>query len=84
MLTIIVFHCTQTFLSGYASAFMGNPWNVPIFFIVGGFFLKEESLSKPLIFLKGKFKRLYLPATIIYAVCILLHNVFVIWGWYPL
>lgn len=84
MLTIIVFHCSQSFFTGYASALMGNPWNVPIFFFVGGFFLKEESLSEPISFLKGKLRRLYLPATIIYALSVLLHNVFVFGGWYPL
>lgn len=34
--------------------------------------------------LKSKLKRLYVPTTIIYALCILLHNVFVRIGWYPL
>ena len=84
MLTIIIFHCTQTCISNYASSLLGNPWNVPVFFIIAGFFLKEESLSNPVLFLRGKFKRLYLPATIIYSICILLHNGFVRIGWYPL
>ncbi len=85
MLTIIVFHCSQGCItSNWGGQFIGNPWNVPIFFIVSGFFLKEESLGNPLVFLKGKFKRLYLPATIIYAIMILMHNVFVKIGWYPI
>lgn len=83
MLTIIVFHCAATCFSSYFGQLLGNPWNVPIFFIVGGFFLKEESLGKPKIFLMGKLKRLYLPATIIYGVNVLLHNLFVHIGWYP-
>ena len=84
MLTIIVFHCSTTCIPDTIGHLMGNPWNVPVFFIVGGFFLKEESLSNPKSFLIGKFKRLYLPATIIYGINVLLHNLFVHIGWYPL
>lgn len=84
MLTIIVFHCSQTCLHGLLAQLLGNPWNVPIFFIVGGFFLKEQSLGQLISFIKGKFLRLYLPATIIYGLCVLFHNLFVSIGWYPL
>ena len=84
MLTIIVFHCSATCFPGCFGQLIGNPWNVPIFFIVGGFFLKEESLNKPKQFLIGKFKRLYMPATIIYVINVLLHNFFVHIGWYSL
>ena len=84
MLTIIVFHCSHSCIQGTAAQILGNPWNVPIFFIIGGFFLKEEALVRPAGFLKGKLYRLYLPATIIYGICVLLHNVFVYIGWYPL
>ena len=84
MLTIIIFHVNQTCVSGLWSNLLGNHWNVAVFFIIAGFFLKEEVLGQPLRFLKSKFKRLYVPATIIYALSILLHNVFVKIGWYPL
>ena len=84
MLTIIVFHVNKTCISGLWGNLLGNHWNVAFFFIIAGFFLKEEALGQPHRFLKSKFKRLYVPATIIYALCILLHNVFVNIGWYPL
>lgn len=51
---------------------------------MAGFFLKLESMEKPVKFLQGKVHRLYLPATIIYGLNVLLHNVFVYIGWYPL
>lgn len=54
MLTIITFHCSQSIINGDISQLLGNPWNVPVFFIVGGFFLKEESLLHPLPFLQKK------------------------------
>ena len=39
MLTIIVFHCSHNCIQGTVAQILGNPWNVPIFFIIGGFFL---------------------------------------------
>ena len=84
MLTIIIFHVTQSCVSGPLANLLGNHWNVAVFFIIAGFFLKEEVLGQPCRFLKLKFERLYVPTTIIYAICILLHNVFVRIGWYPL
>lgn len=84
MLTIIIFHCSASFFHNTMSNIIGNPWNVPVFFIIGGFFLKMESMEKPKDFVKGKLKRLYLPATIIYGLNVLLHNFYVYIGWYPL
>ncbi len=84
MLAIIVFHCSTSVFPNITRHLLGSSWTVPIFFIVAGFFLKTESMEKPVKFLKGKFYRLYLPATIIYGLNVLLHNVFVYIGWYPL
>lgn len=84
MLTIIIFHCSSSCFPASISSLIGNPWNVPIFFIVGGFFLNPRKMENPISFLKGKIKRLYLPATIVYSLSILLHNLFVYIGWYPL
>lgn len=84
MLTIIIFHCSSSCFSSSVSSLIGNPWNVPIFFIVGGFFLNPQKMEYPKSFLKGKIKRLYLPATIVYSISILFHNLFVYMDWYPL
>lgn len=84
MLTIILFHVNQSYVSGFWANLLGNHWNVAVFFIIAGFFMREEILGQPFRFLKSKFKRLYIPATIIYTLCVLLHNVFVKIGWYPL
>lgn len=46
--------------------------------------MKEEKLREPISFLKRKFKSLYVPATIVYVLAILFHNVFVRVGWYPI
>ena len=84
MLTILIFHCSTSFFPDKISGIIGNPWNVPVFFIIGGFFLKMESMENPKDFIIGKMKRLYLPATVIYGSNVLLHNFYIYIGWYPL
>lgn len=66
------------------SAMLGWYWHVPVFFLIGGFFLKEERLLQPVSFIKGKFKSLYLLALYIYLPATLLHNALFDWGWYSL
>lgn len=61
---------------------LGGLWHVAVFFLVGGFFLKEESLCKPVTFIKGKIKRLYLLILYIYIPVLLLHNVLIQIGFY--
>ena len=57
-------------------------WHVPVFFLIGGFFLKNEKLNSPGPFIKGKIKSLYLPLIYIYIPVLLLHNVFLRVGFY--
>ena len=63
---------------------MGNPWNVAVFFVIAGFFLKIDQLNNTKDFILKKIKTLYVPATIIYLLAVLMHNVFVSIGWYPI
>lgn len=46
--------------------------------------MNPQKMESPISFLKGKIKRLYLPATIVYSLSVLLHNLFVYIDWYPL
>lgn len=57
-------------------------WHVPVFFMIGGFFLKEERLQQPANFIKGKLKSLYLPILYVYIPFLLLHNFFINIGFY--
>lgn len=84
MLTIVVFHCSSGLFPGLVPQLIGNHWNVAVFFIVGGFFLNLDKMLHPLPFLLKKLKALYIPATIIYLLAVLFHNIFVHIGWYPL
>lgn len=59
-------------------------WHVPSFFLIGGFFLKEEKLIRPFSFIKGKIMNLYLLLLYIYVPVLLLHNLFINIGFYDL
>lgn len=59
-------------------------WHVPVFFLIGGFFIKEERLLKPFSFIKSKVKSLYLLLLYIYIPVIFLHNFFIDVGFYDL
>lgn len=57
-------------------------WHVPIYFLIAGFFIKEDRLLKPLPFVKGKFHSLYKPLLYYYIPAVLLHNIFLQIGFY--
>lgn len=57
-------------------------WHVPVFFMIGGFFLKDDRLAKPATFIKGKIRSLYLLILYIYIPFTLLHNVMLDVGFY--
>lgn len=59
-------------------------WHVPVFFILGGFFIKEEQIVRPWFWFKKKFTSLYLKILFFYIPAVLLHNVFISMGWYSL
>lgn len=59
-------------------------WHVPVFFIVAGFFIKEEQLVQPKLWFKKKFSSLYLKILYFYIPAVLLHNVLISIGWYSL
>lgn len=83
MLMVIIGHISYTFYP-YVYSALGAPWKVAIFFMVAGFYLKDAKIAEPYPFIKSKLKGLYVPALVIYAGAVLLHNVFVNIGWYPL
>lgn len=59
-------------------------WHVPVFFIVAGFFIKEEQLVQPKLWFKKKFSSLYMKILYFYIPAVLLHNVLISIGWYSL
>lgn len=57
------------------SALVYSLWHVAVFFIVAGFFIKEEQLVQPKLWFKKKFSSLYLKILYFYIPAVLLHNV---------
>lgn len=52
------------------------------FFVIGGFFIKEEKLVDSVSFIKRKIKTLYLPLRYFVIPAVILHNTFIDIGWY--
>lgn len=59
-------------------------WHVPVFFLVGGFFLNDCKMVHPLEFIKGKVKTLYLPILYFYIPITLMHNLLIDLGFYDI
>lgn len=59
-------------------------WHVAVFFLLAGFFIKEDQLTQPKFWFKKKFSSLYLKILYFYIPAVLLHNVFIKIGWYSL
>lgn len=66
----------------HLNSILGWLWHVPVFFCIGGFFIKEEKLQNPISFIKNKFRSLYLLALYIYFPATLLHNFLFKINWY--
>lgn len=80
MIAIVCGHICSTWFPGWLTSF----WPVAFFFVVAGFYIKEEKLRRPLSFAGRKLKTIYLPGTVIYMLAVLMHNVFCRLGFYPL
>lgn len=59
-------------------------WHVSVFFLLAGFFIKEEQLVQPKLWFKKKFSSLYLKILYFYVPAVLLHNALIKIGWYSL
>lgn len=67
-----------------SSTLVYSLWHVSVFFIVAGFFIKEEQLVQPKLWFKKKFSSLYLKILCFYIPAVWLHNIFIKIGWYSL
>lgn len=64
------------------TSLLGGLWHVAVFFLLGGFFLKEEKLIQPVNFIKGKIQSLYKLLLYFYISAVLFYNVLMHIGWY--
>lgn len=82
---VVLFHISYSFPNLKllpVTALFGYAWHVPVFFLIGGFFIKEEKLVRPVSFIRGKIKSLYRLLLYFYIPAVLLHNVLLDIGWY--
>ena len=83
IILIVRGHISYAFLPDY---FLEDSFyrifHVSAFFVIGGFFLKESSLIKPIDIIRKKGKTLYVKATLYFLVATLLHNLWVTTGIY--
>lgn len=87
ILSVVLLHVNYQFYDNKffpLTALLGGLWHVPVFFVLGGFFLKEERLIHPISFIKGKIKSLYRLLLYFYIPAVLLHNVMINIGFYSL
>lgn len=85
IIAVVLLHIDYTFYNHVllpVEVLLGGGWHVAVFFILGGFFLKEEKLIQPIGFIKGKIKSLYKLLLYFYIPAVLLHNVMLQIGWY--
>lgn len=85
IIAVVLMHINYPFPSSSIApirALLGYGWHVATFFIIGGFFLKEEKLLNPFSFINGKIRSLYLLSLYFYIPAVLLHNFFIDIGWY--
>ncbi len=86
IITIVWFHAQKhhTYTSDLSAlcSHLLSWWYVPVFFIIGGFFITEEKLQNPSAFIKAKLTSIYSLLLRLYIPAVLLHNVFLHIGWY--
>lgn len=80
IIDVVCWHISSAIIPGSFVSF----WPIVFFFLVAGFYIKEDEITKPAKFIVHKLKTLYIPATIIYLIAILMHNPLCRWGFYPL
>lgn len=85
IIAVVLTHCAASFPNVgpiRIGVLLGGMWHVPVFFVVAGFFLKEEKLQKPIDFTRHKIATLYFKLLCFYIPAVLLHNVFLRSGLY--
>ena len=83
IIAVVLVHCKASFpFLGSYTCILGGMWHVPVFFVIAGFFLKEENVLRPVLFVKKKIGSLYFKLLCFYIPAVLLHNVLLNAGLY--
>lgn len=83
IMAVVLLHVNYNFPGAYFSTYslFGGLWHVAVFFVIGGWYLRDERLLDYKKFAWGKIKGLYIKAMWIYIPFVLLHNVFFRLNW---
>ena len=87
IMAIVLGHVSYLYSSNSlvdSEVFIYSLWHVSVFFILAGFFIKDDRLVQPKLWFKKKFSSLYLKILYFYIPAVLLHNVLIKIGWYSL
>ena len=68
----------------FPSSMLAVLWHVAVFFLIGGFYLRENNLINPTVFIRGKFSSLYLLILYVFIPVLLFHNILINIGFYDL
>lgn len=81
---VVMMHINYNDIGGFLPTKMlfGYSWHVAVFFLIGGFFIKIDDVTKPQNFIKKKMKTLYKMCLCYYLPAVILHNTLFKIGWY--
>lgn len=84
MIMVVLLHVNY---SGYNNHYyyeiknlLGDAWDMPVFFLVGGFFISKDKLTSTTSFLKRKFRTIYAKLLYYYLAFLSIHNILIYKG----
>lgn len=84
-MTVVVF--LHVNWSGYGDSYyfqikniVGNAWDIPVFFMLGGFFLTRQKMVAAMSLIRRKFQSIYVKLIFYYVVFLIMHNVLIYAG----
>lgn len=83
ILAVVLLHINFNFTYGHFTLYwiLGGLWHVAVFFVISGWFLKDERMLDIKQFVWGKAKGLMVKAMYIHVAFVILHNLFFRIGW---
>lgn len=85
IVSVVLWHISFSFDLGPLiplKTLLGGMWHVPVFFLISGFFLKDEKLLHPKSFIRSTLKNVYFLTLCFYIPAVLCHNLFIGYGLY--
>ena len=78
IVSVVIGHCSPAVVEGFV-----NQYHLATFYFLSGYFFKDNYFAAPLLFVKKRLKRLYLPFITYGMIFLMLHNLFCYIHFYP-